>query len=212
MATKPILGYWDIRGLAEPIRMLLAYGEIAYEDKRYTDRDVWLAEKFTLGLDFPNLPYFFDGDVKLSQTLAILRYLARKLNLDGADCKEKVTISLVEQQIVDLNMAMGRIAYDPNCDKVKEDYLKALPDQLKLVSNFLGEKPFAAGANLSYVDFVMYEYLKKVSVLVPGSLDATANLAKFVGRIESLPKVAQYIASKTPKLFNGPIAKWNAEA
>ena len=52
----PLLGYWKIRGLAQPIRMMLGYAEVDFEDKLYevTDapefnRDAWFNEKFTLG-------------------------------------------------------------------------------------------------------------------------------------------------------------------
>ncbi len=33
--TKPKLGYWKIRGLAQGIRYQLAYLGVDYEDKRY---------------------------------------------------------------------------------------------------------------------------------------------------------------------------------
>uniref|UniRef100_A0A8C5L044 glutathione transferase n=1 Tax=Jaculus jaculus TaxID=51337 RepID=A0A8C5L044_JACJA len=45
------------------------------------DRSQWLNEKFKLGLDFPNLPYLIDGTHKITQSNAILRYIARKHNL-----------------------------------------------------------------------------------------------------------------------------------
>jgi len=37
------------------------------------------------GFDFPNLPWMIDGDVKLTQSLAILKHLARKHGLIGED-------------------------------------------------------------------------------------------------------------------------------
>ena len=38
----------------------------------------WFDVKYNLGMEFPNLPYLFDGDLKISETLAIIRYLANK--------------------------------------------------------------------------------------------------------------------------------------
>jgi glutathione S-transferase len=35
-----------------------------------------------LGLDFPNLPYLFDGDIKLTQSNAILRHVARRIGIE----------------------------------------------------------------------------------------------------------------------------------
>uniref|UniRef100_A0A8B9DWX2 glutathione transferase n=1 Tax=Anser cygnoides TaxID=8845 RepID=A0A8B9DWX2_ANSCY len=45
------------------------------------DKSQWINEKEKLGLDFPNLPYFIDGSTKLTQSNAILRYIARKHNM-----------------------------------------------------------------------------------------------------------------------------------
>src|SRR5437016_4434764 len=103
-----VLGYWAIRGLAEPIRLVLRYSKTPYTEKMYQlgegpeyNREDWLQEKEKLGLgklifpiflfhfsfiyilDFPNLPYLFDGDLKITQSKAILYYLGRKLNLMG---------------------------------------------------------------------------------------------------------------------------------
>ena len=82
---KPILGYWDIRGLAQSIRYQLTYQGIDFEDLYYESddtvesRESWLKEKPTLGLDFPNLPYLVDTDgYCLSETTAIHEYLAAK--------------------------------------------------------------------------------------------------------------------------------------
>ena len=40
MSSVCILGYWDIRGLAEPIRLLLEHVEANYEDRRW-NRCLW---------------------------------------------------------------------------------------------------------------------------------------------------------------------------
>lgn len=86
--------------LVQPTRLLLEYVGEVYEERLYdrNDGDVWRNEKFNLGLEFPNvkqlfcydslliqLPYYIDGDVKLTQSMAILRYIADKHNM----CKLK---------------------------------------------------------------------------------------------------------------------------
>ena len=79
---KIILGYWKIRGLAQQIRYLLEYIEHPYEEVLFEQGDApsfsiqsWTSVKDTLGLDFPNVPYLIDGDVKLTDPLAIMIYL-----------------------------------------------------------------------------------------------------------------------------------------
>ena len=52
------LGYWSIRGLAEPIRMLLNYLSVPYKEEIYDigpppdyNSDCWYNKKYKLGLD-----------------------------------------------------------------------------------------------------------------------------------------------------------------
>lgn len=73
MMGTPILGYWNCRGLAEYIRYLLKYAGVEFRDKRYefgplpNFKAPWFeGDKFKLGLDFPNLPYYIEGDFKVS--------------------------------------------------------------------------------------------------------------------------------------------------
>jgi glutathione S-transferase len=54
--------------MGQPIRLLLAYTETDYAEKVYEMGDApdfeksdWLKDKFRLGLDFPNLPYYIEG-------------------------------------------------------------------------------------------------------------------------------------------------------
>jgi len=50
------LGYWAIRGLAQPIRFLLTYLNVPFTERRYVaegkNREDWNKEKFTLVLIF----------------------------------------------------------------------------------------------------------------------------------------------------------------
>lgn len=87
------LGYWDMRGFAQPIRSLLHYLEIPFEDVRYSfgdehdnyqsypNQNSWRTVRETLGLDFPNLPYLIDGSTKLTQVLCKFLIIYKKLKL-----------------------------------------------------------------------------------------------------------------------------------
>ena len=77
-----LLGYWKIRGLAQPLRYLLEYTEHPYQDVMYEQGDApnysvecWTSVKNTLGLDFPSIPYLIDQDTKLTDPYAIMIYL-----------------------------------------------------------------------------------------------------------------------------------------
>ncbi|CAL1285173.1 unnamed protein product [Larinioides sclopetarius] len=194
---KPIVGYWDIRGLAEPIRYILHYKNVDFEDKRYslTNRQTWEKEKFTLNLDFPNLPYYIDDDVKLTQSVTILRYLAEKYGLDGKTPAEKLRVSLAEQQVIDFRTSLARVCYDPNFEKVKPEFLKRVPVQLKFVAGFLGNRKFLAGDSLTYVDFMAYDALDFYLYLIPNVLADYPTLKEYHQRIRNLPELQGYMKS-----------------
>ena len=178
-----------------------------YEDKLYTmdQRENWLTtDKWNLGLDFPNLPYYIDGDVKLSQSIAIIRYLARKYNLAGTNETERIRIDLAECQLVDFRTGFNAgLCYNPNFETLKGPYIAALPDKLKLFSQFLGTNLWFAGQNLSYVDFMIYEAFYCHKQLIPNALDGFPNLQAFYDRLEALPNVAAYL--KSDKYIKWPL-------
>ncbi|ETO12784.1 glutathione S-transferase Mu 2 isoform 1 [Reticulomyxa filosa] len=90
-APKPrfTLAYWKIRGLAQPARLILAYGGHSnFEDVAYTigpapeySRSEWLDVKFSLDLDFPNLPYLIDHyhNLRITESHAIYRCVVSPL-------------------------------------------------------------------------------------------------------------------------------------
>ena len=68
-------------------------------------QNMWFKEKkHNLGLDFPNLPYMLDGDVKLTQTLAIMRYLGRKFGLSPSEA-DMAKGDLLEQYQLNKNFS-----------------------------------------------------------------------------------------------------------
>ncbi|XP_005076681.1 glutathione S-transferase Mu 4 [Mesocricetus auratus] len=196
------LGYWDIRGLAHAIRLLLEYTDSSYEEKRYTmgdapdyDRSQWLSEKFKLGLDFPNLPYLIDGSNKITQSNAILRYIARKHGLCGETEEERIRVDILENQAMDVSNQLARVCYSPDFEKLKAEYLEQLPGMMKLFSQFLGKQTWFVGEKITFVDFLAYDILDLHLIFEPKCLDAFPNLKDFVARFEGLKKISAYMKS-----------------
>ncbi|KAM6167603.1 glutathione S-transferase Mu 2 [Erethizon dorsatum] len=214
------LGYWDIRGMAHAIRLLLEYTDTSYEEKRYTmgdapdyDRSQWLNEKFKLRLDFPNLPYLIDGTHKLTQSNAILRYVARKHNLCGETEEERIRVDILENQVMDIRMQLIMLCYNPDFEKKKAEFLEGVPDKMKLFSRFLGEQPWFAGNKITFVDFLAYDVLDQHRIFEPKCLEAFPNLKDFISRFEGLKKISSYM--KSSRFLPGPIylktAKWGTK-
>jgi len=207
---KPEFGYWDIRGLAQPIRFLLEYTGTEFNDTQYMckgeapnwDRSQWLDVKFTKGLDFPNLPYYIDGDVKLTQTHAIMRHLARKHNLCGTTDAERDRCDMMTEQCMDFRNGWVRLCYG-TWEKAKDGYVASLPATLKSFDDFLGDNPWFAGKNLTFVDFHMYELLFQHTKFVPEIVANCKNLTAFLKRFEELPQIKSYLES--PRYVNLPM-------
>jgi len=212
MGPKPQFAYWDIRGLAQPIRLLLAYCKVDFEDKHYVtgeapdyDRSSWTSVKNTLGLPFSNLPYYIDGDFKVVQSNAILRYIGEKHDLGGTSDQEKVNVAIIENQAMDFRNGFVRLCYGVNNhEKNKETYLKeTLPKLLTAFSDFLGKNDWFAGDKITYVDFPMYELLDQHREMSSSCLDDYENIKKFMDRFESLPGIKAYF--KSPDFKKLPI-------
>ncbi|KAK7079268.1 Glutathione S-transferase Mu 3 [Halocaridina rubra] len=205
----PVLAYWNIRGLAQPIRLLLEYTGTEFEDKYFEcgpaptyDKSCWFDIKFDLGLDFPNLPYYVDGDVKITQSNAIMRYIARKHDLCGKTEEEKVLVDMLENQAMDFRNGFVRLCYG-DFDNQKQKYLEALPDTIKLFSKFLGDKSWFAGDNITFVDFLMYELLDQHLLLDGAVLKDAKNLEEFQKRFEELENIKKYMES--PRFLKSPL-------
>ncbi|GFU01737.1 glutathione S-transferase Mu 1 [Trichonephila clavipes] len=209
--VKPILGYWDARGMAEPIRYLLRYKKADFEDKRYVVKaDDWQKEKYSLELDFPNLPYYIDGDMKLTQSVAILRYLARKYGMDGKNVEEKHIISMIEQQIMDFRANLKNLVFSENYENDKEEFIKDLPKQYQLWEKFLGDRKYIAGDEITYVDFQVYEIFDFYRIFHPSTFECFPTMKAFHDRIKNLPEIKHYTSSSAYRIWPlfGPMAKF----
>jgi len=216
----PVLGYWKIRGLVQRIRLLLAYTGDEFEDKAYVygpapdfDRSDWLNDKEKLGLCFPNLPYYIDGDIKITQSAAIIRHIARKNKLEGTSEEERVRVDMFEHQLYDLHSGWANLCYNPNFAKLKGDYLDKLPGIIEQISEFLGKRKFFAGDNVTFVDFIAHEYLSQQQVLHPSTLANHSNLQEWKSRVEALPHVGDFVKSSPTYKYplNGAMASFGNE-
>ncbi|CAN7938585.1 unnamed protein product [Ixodes hexagonus] len=215
----PVLAYWDIRGLAQYLRYLLEYAKVEYEDKRYSfgaepnwTREAWLVDRPKLGLDFPNLPYYVDGDVKLTQSLAILKYLGRKHGLAPRSDELQRRVDMVEMQAFDLMTSVARLCYDPAySDDKRRQFLVDVTEKLQQFEALLARNgPFVAGQQVTYVDFLLYETMVLISVLGPNKFKKNfPSLVKYNERVAGLSGLREYLNSPRFKAwaFFGPFAK-----
>merc|ERR1712168_1728211 len=214
MGNVVVVGYWDIRGLGGPIRLLLEYAGVPYENRLMVmPKPDWLEYKKGLGFSFPNLPYYQEGDLKIIQSNAILRHLGRKHGLDGDEVSEHVRIDMLSDIVVDYRNMMTQICYNPNCDanlvkKWREE--SQLVERMAALERFLvsGGGPWWAGNKLTWLDFLMWEILDQHRLLFPGCLDGLKETTKFMTKFQNLDKIKKYLSDPRYKQF--PI--WSVRA
>jgi glutathione S-transferase len=202
-----ILGYWAIRGLAEPSRITLHYTKTPFINKTYEQgdapdyrRDEWLNEKQKLGLDFPNLPYLIHGNLKITQSKAILYYLGRKFNLMGMNLKEQAYVFMLCEEVHDLRLKYGGFCNGPNGDSETErkKFIETiLVEYLKKIDQYLQKSTskFIIGNQPTVADFQVFEYLDACLYLDNEQilLDKYSNIKQFLNTIRNLPELKDYI-------------------
>ena len=116
--TKPIVGYWNIRGRAQVIRLLFSYIGQDFESKVYKAPEDWFGgDRTKIGLDFTNLPYLIDGNFKLTETNAILRYIANSYGHNevlGKNVKDSAMVDQIIGVLDDMSSVAMNLAFNPN--------------------------------------------------------------------------------------------------
>ena len=217
MSKIPVLGYWDDRCYAEPIRLLLHYIGTEFEDRRHIvgdapdfDKTEWLETKRTIPLDFPNLPYYIDGDVKLTQTVAIMRHIARKHSMIPTNANDQSQLDMIEQEARDFHCRFVFLCYEPGFEKNKVAFENDwLPQKLDLLSRFLVKQgnQWMLGSRLTHADFIFYEAFDELLAYDSQCLGNVPNLKSYHSRFQELLGVKEYLNSSAflsncHKIFN----------
>ena len=75
----------------------------------------WEDEKDNVGLDFPSLPYFLDGPTRLTDNLAIHKYIARKWGqpqLLGKTDLDRANVAMVASLLMECYNKLQKGCYD----------------------------------------------------------------------------------------------------
>jgi len=212
-------GYWGIKGLAEPIRWLIAYLHLDVKQENFTSMEEWFGnKKAAIGGDFPNLPYLVDGDYKLSESSAIPGYLinkAGKTELLGKDFKDQAIVRQIEGVLADIRNNTGKVVYGAASEEAAKAEIIKVFDQagatitkINQLSKFLGTKEYLLGY-LTYADFLM-AYTMEGLVSICKSLDVDCpvckqeNLCAHLKRITQLDGVKATYDSRKAIPFTAP--------
>ncbi|CAK8683053.1 unnamed protein product [Clavelina lepadiformis] len=153
-----------------------------------------------MNLNLPNLPYIIDGDVRMTQAWAILKYLVRKHAILFPKTEEEIrNCDMLEEVGRDLAMPFYTLCYNhDDFDEAKKKYFgETLPKLLDLLEKFLGSSNWMIGDKMTYVDFYFGEVLDVIKLITSDYLHKHQGIKKYVERFYALDKICSLQAVRS---------------
>ena len=116
-------------------------------------------------MDFPNLPYFIDEDVQLSEPLAIMKYIALRYGSEtllGGNLEEKASVEMFTHTLTELNRMASMPCYFDNVDQQElSDNLLLNMASLASVMEARRSK-YLVGSHVTLTDFMLFELCERI--------------------------------------------------
>lgn len=194
----PVISYFRIRSRAEPIRLILEEAGVPYVD-HYVDFKEW--QDLKPKMPFKVLPSYREGDLLLVESRAIYRYLARKHHLYGRDDMEAVQCDILDEAIRDAEQALGNLFWDKDFAAkgpgFKQNELPATLNNFEqYLANTARDGAYCAGSLLTFVDFVLWNYLDMVRAFANDTLQQFPTLCQIKTAVETRPRIHAYLHSE----------------
>ncbi|XP_041781621.1 glutathione S-transferase isoform X2 [Anopheles merus] len=191
--------YFNVKALGEPLRFLLSYGNLPFDDVRIT-REEWPALKPTMPMG--QMPVLEVDGKRVHQSLAMCRYVAKQINLAGDNPLEALQIDAIVDTINDFRLKIAIVAYEPD-DMVKEKKMVTLNNEvipfyltkLNVIAKennghlVLGKPTWADVYFAGILDYL--NYLTKTNLL-----ENFPNLQEVVQKVLDNENVKAYIAKR----------------
>lgn len=190
-----VLGYWGLRGNGQVARLLLHYTGAAWTEKRYTSPEEWFnKDKAALGFHFANLPYLIQGEFKMTETVAIHRYIisiSNKKQLLGKDLKDQALVDNIEGVYLDMRSALFGVTLSENFSTEFPKALQNIRRKLGFLQKYYEGKDFALGY-LTLPDFELAEFAYYIRTGSKETYESFPFLERVRNAFEQLPEIQEY--------------------
>lgn len=210
------LTYFNVRGLAETSRILLALGNEEYEDFRYPLEVIDMSkhemkkEEFDRDKASGNLvkslnkvPFLEVDGVVVPQSKTIERFLARRFDMMGTNDLEAAQIDAICESVRDFKDLYQKVRSLPDEEKqvgMNEWFTQTLVEKLTLLEHQLvGDDSFCVGNKMSLADVVLFTFVKEFFDNKEASYNATLAVPKVravVDRVSSHESVVKWLESR----------------
>ena len=157
-----------------------------------------------LGFDFPNLPYIIDGDFKITESIAVAKYVIKrsgKKELLGKNSQDEGKVNAIICILREVVGAFIGLCFNPDHEKQKIELLEKHRPKLNYIKDFIGDKQFALGY-LTLADFYLAEQLAYFEALFPSEHKNFAFWWRIRHNFEELPQIKAYY--KREDAITGP--------
>ncbi|KAL7040526.1 hypothetical protein ACKWTF_000426 [Chironomus riparius] len=191
--------YFNVKALGEPLRFLLSYGNLPFEDVRISRND-WPALKPTMPMG--QMPVLEVDGKRVHQSLAMCRYIAKQVGVAGKDAFEDLQIDALVDTINEFRLKIAIVSYEPD-DAVKEKKMITLTQEV--IPFYLTKMNVVAKENgghlvlnrttwadIYFAGIIDYlNYLTKLDLL-----ENFPNLRQVVDNVISNENIQKYIAQR----------------
>ena len=198
MNSMAKLHYFKGRGRAETTRWMLAVNRIPFENIAIETPEALAALRASGKLPFDQMPLLELDGLKLSQSSAMIRYLARRGDLYGHDDTEALWCDMIAGAVADFAETAIQAAFQPSTEiattSMRTRFAKFGPCfEARLVSN---GGDFCVGNRLSFADVVLAEALTSYMEWLPNLLSETPHLKDLQSRVLNQDGIASYLGSE----------------
>nr|ACP27600.1 glutathione S-transferase [Chironomus tentans] len=189
--------YFNVKALAEPLRFLLSYKNIPFEDVRIKSED-WPAIKNTMPMG--QMPILEVDGKRAHQSLAMTRYLAKQVGLVGSNDWEDLEIDMAVDTINDFRMKIGAVQYEPDEEVQKKKRVtldnETIPFYLEKLEAMAADGHFALG-KLTWADLYFVAVLDYLNYMAKKDLtENRPNLNKVKETVLALDGIKNWVAKR----------------
>ena len=192
------LHYFLGRGRAETTRWMLAFNQIDFVNIPIKTPKELSSLRASGKLPFDQMPLLeIDGNF-LSQSSAMVRYLARLGNLYGSDDNEALLCDMFAGAIADFAETSMQAAFQPSqeiaINMLKDRFNKFGPKfESKIKENGL---TFCVGKKITFVDILLTEALNAYIEWIPNLLEKDSLLFTLYTKMIAQPGINKYLSSE----------------
>ncbi len=188
------LHYFRGRGRAETTRWMLAVNRIEFDNVDLETPEDLAALRASGKLPFDQIPLLEIDGLCLSQSGAMIRYLARRGDLYGDSEIDAVWCDMTAGTVADFAETGLQAAFQPSDEvaaaMLRDRFAKFGP---RFDARLQANEGHMAGRRLSLADVVLAEALTNYLERVPDLLDSTPALADLLARVTAHPGIAAYL-------------------